>query len=156
KELIGDRYEFRDSWRMPKGLVQAPDEIQRGTVQAMRDLEAIGIAPPRDDVTGVDQRRAAAAATRSLEGAAGLGEKGNIDLFNRPRVQNDDGSISTVRSISVGIDGKEVLIPTVSDDGRILSEDQAIAQYRKSGRHLGKFDTPNNATAFAKRLHEQQ
>ena len=53
KELIGDRYEFRDSWRMPKGLAQAPDEIQRGTVQAMRDLEAIGIAPPADNVGGL-------------------------------------------------------------------------------------------------------
>lgn len=52
-DLIGSRYEFRDSWRAPKGLSQSTDDIQRGTVQAMRDLEAIGIAPPRDTVGGL-------------------------------------------------------------------------------------------------------
>ena len=154
KELVGDRYEFRDSWRMPKGLAQSADDIQRGTVQAMADLEAIGIMPPRDNVTGLDSRRAATLAP--LQNAAGLTEKGNIDLFNRPQVKNADGSISTVRSMSVGMDGSEVLIPTVSDDGRILSDDQAIEQYRKTGRHLGKFDTPANATAYAEKLHQQQ
>lgn len=49
-----------------------------------------------------------------------------------------------------------MLIPTVSDDGRILSDDDAIAAYQRTGRNLGVFDTPENATAYAESLHNQQ
>lgn len=86
----------------------------------------------------------------------GMIEQGNIDIHNRPVVKNQDGSISTVRSMSANFDGREVLIPTVSDDGRIMSDDEAIDNYIRTGKHLGMFSTPEDATAYAESLHDQQ
>ncbi len=83
----------------------------------------------------------------------GLVTPGNIDLYAQPVVPNPDGTTSTVDSFSVNIDGREVLLPTVTPDGRHLSEDAAIREYEQTGRHLGIFDTPANATGYASQLH---
>lgn len=85
----------------------------------------------------------------------GLVHRGNIDIYNRPVVHNKDGSISTVRSFSIGTDQGEVLIPQVVN-GKLVSKKEAEAHYRRTGEHLGIFRTPAEADAFAQRLHEQQ
>lgn len=86
---------------------------------------------------------------------SGMISTGNIDLGSRPVVTNPDGSISTVRSISIGTDNGEVLIPTVVGD-RLLSEPEAINHFRETGQHLGIFRTPESANQYAESLHQSQ
>lgn len=100
--------------------------------------------------------KAAGADAVRVPTAAGLLTPGNIDLAHRPRVTNADGSTSTVRSISIEQDGEEILIPTVSADGRLLSDADAIAAFKKTGQHLGIFDSAAHATAYARTLHADQ
>ena len=99
------------------------------------------------------------AVQRLMASPAGQTKAGNIDLYRRPRVLNPDGSISTVNSMSMNEDGREVLIPTVipSERGGFrVDEDgeQAWQHYLKTGQHLGMFSSPDDATAYASRLHD--
>lgn len=85
------------------------------------------------------------------------GYKGNIDIINRPEMKNEDGSVSTIKSMSFYDDqtGKEVLIPTIRViDGvpEQMSEEEAINWYYGTGEHLGMFDTPEEATAMGKKI----
>jgi hypothetical protein len=69
-------------------------------------------------------------------------------------VPNSDGSISTVRTISIGVDGGEVVIPTVLR-GKIVSDDEAIAHYERTGANFGTFRNPEEAKAFSEWLHNK-
>jgi len=80
--------------------------------------------------------------------------EGNLPLGIRSRVENADGSISTVRTISINTDQGEVLIPTVVD-GKVLSDDEARAHYEKTHEHFGVFASPEQATRYGEWLHKQ-
>jgi len=87
------------------------------------------------------------------------GYNGNIDLHNRPKYKNKDGSISTVKSVGFNIDGVEVLLPTIGmKNGRPtqLTNDEAIALYKATGKHLGKFKTPEASNRMAELIHKHQ
>ncbi len=83
-------------------------------------------------------------------------EPGNIDLNNRPVVHNKNGSISTVRSVAFTLDnGNVILLPTVIG-GRVVSNQEALNHWRKTGKHLGIFSSQEAADSYAKQLHNQQ
>ena len=80
---------------------------------------------------------------------------GNIDLNNRIVIHNSDGSISTERSFSTEIDGREVLLPTIIN-GVVVTEERAINYYLQTGEYLGIFNSVADAEEYATRLHERQ
>lgn len=86
----------------------------------------------------------------------GMVEPGNINVSGLPAVPNPEtGGYSTVWSLSIGTPAGEVLIPRVKN-GRILSEDEAIDAFYRTGEHLGIFRTPKDADRYAERLHQEQ
>lgn len=84
----------------------------------------------------------------------GLLERGNIALSVRPRARTP-GGIGTIYSTSRGIDGKEVLLPRISEEG-LMSEEDALQHYLETGEHLGMFETPEDASAYGARLSQAQ
>ena len=104
----------------------------------------------------------------------GLVEAGNIPIWNRPKIDNGDGTISSEYSVSFTKhdDGKghEVLVPTVVD-GKFLTPDgkkpqpgspeekamfeEAWKHYEQTGQHLGKFENDKSADEYATILHNR-
>lgn len=80
---------------------------------------------------------------------------GNIDLHARPVVPTEDG-YATVRSMGINTGRGETLIPTVHPEGRIMSDEEAVDHYQRTGQHLGIFQTIPQADEYARRLHEAQ
>ena len=80
---------------------------------------------------------------------------GNIDLNNRPVVPAD-GGYATVRSMGIGTAKGETLIPTVHPAGRIMSDEEAIDHFLRTGQHLGIFPTQGQVDTYADRLHKSQ
>lgn len=88
----------------------------------------------------------------------GMVAPGNIDLDSRPVVKTPTGGYATVRSASFGMpDGYEYLLPSVTEDGRMLWwEPDIVKEYQKTGQYLGKFKDPYSADQYAQALHEAQ
>lgn len=86
----------------------------------------------------------------------GLLEEGNIDLHERPVVKNPDGSYSTVNTYGFSLDGGRVINVPGVDGTRQLTSDEALEQYKKTGKHLGIFKDKDSANKAAKQLHLDQ
>lgn len=104
----------------------------------------------RAEPVGQQQPDSMNAATPLLPG---LRQIGNTNLNNRPPLRNPDGSVSTESSTSFGTNNGETLLPTVIG-GKRLTSSEALASYAKTGKHMGIFDTPENADNYASGLED--
>jgi hypothetical protein len=116
-----------------------------------KDQDRIPSDPTQPDEEKPDQE---ALKAELLKIKQGLITPPTLDPGSQPAVMNADGSISTVRTMGAEIDGKQTNLPTVSPDGKMLTPDEAIAQYKATGKHLGQYDTPENADQAAEALHK--
>jgi len=85
----------------------------------------------------------------------GMLENPSVPVNTTP-IANPDDSFSTIETISIEDEGQEVLIPTIHPHGYRMSPEEAFQLYKDTGRHLGKFDKPERATAYAKELSKSQ
>ena len=84
-------------------------------------------------------------------------EEPTDEVWDRPQVLNKDGSYSTARSITVGIDDYLVVIPTCYD-GSIHTDEEATQRFLQTHKHLGLFNTtnPEAVELYSTALHEAQ
>lgn len=134
----------------PQGTAEpASDELYNSAISSGALAERNNPYPERD-------YRAEAA--RNVLGNNGIvmNSAGNIDLTQRPIRMNDDGSASTVRSASINENGKEVLIPTIGQNGEDLNIDQAVELYRRTGQNLGRYNSVGEANQAAQNIHDSE
>jgi hypothetical protein len=143
--------------------------IARTIAEKFRDVGQL-YQPDEEQQQGTGPPPGASSNTMATPNPKGLIEAGNLDIRNRPVIQNADGTHSSEYSISIGDDKGEVLIPTVVN-GKFLTPDgkkppegsaaekqmfkRAEDHYRQTGEHLGIFDTPDNADAYSQILHNR-
>lgn len=101
-----------------------------------------------------DETKASYKLAHQMRKVPGLKKPGNINLNGRPVVANKDGSYSTEKSFSIGTDEGETLIPQVVN-GKMLSQEDATTHFKKTGEHMGVFDTPEHADDYAQKTHNR-
>ena len=162
KQELNELEKSTPAWQVALGLASPEKYLEHiATSQGEGDTRLNEII---NSLKGDVQSRTAAETREQVNQADNVGIAadngqviaGNIDLNTRPRVKRANGKISTVDSIGVESDGLEFVIPRISDDGKVLTNKEAIALFKRTKKHLGAFKTKEQANAFAKQLHESE
>ena len=161
EQLFGDVFRDLDKWVKEKtGIGSSVDKLGKEVDRSADIVETFSTVLLRE-TRRIEQRGAllqpsstpvdyAQSLQNLLDGTLFI-RYPTIDPSKRPRVDNGDGTFSTVETISIATEIGEVLIPTIVDGFRV-GADEAIQQFERTGQHLGVFASPQEATTFAKSL----
>ena len=155
--------EYGDDW-----LDHLPNETQKYVENIMKKRNAKSIEG--NESSDKEEPQSSEIVKNNSKSVPGLVEQGNIDVNHRPIVWNDDGSPSTIFSATIPIgNGKWALVPTIANgkfltpDGKIPKEsdkkamaaleDKAEEYYKKTGEHLGIFNSQKAADDYADKTH---
>jgi hypothetical protein len=79
-----------------------------------------------------------------------------VQVSKQPIVRNPDGSISTVQTMGIHDEKGYVNLPMVSKSGKVLSPDEAVREYQRTGGHLGIYKSQAEADRGAELLHQSE
>jgi len=158
----------RNQMAQQQAQMQAPSQRAQDAAQGLYSAYLSQQQSGMPQIQAPTQRAAEAAQGLYSAGLKNIGtrryssapeQRGNLSVNpeDRGRVQNPDGSYSTVDTFSREQDGMEVLVPSVikvNGQWKHVDEDTAWQHYLRTGENFGKFRTPEEADAYARQLHE--
>jgi len=158
----------RQQMAQQQAQLQAPSQRAQNAAQGLYSAYLNQQQSGMPQIQAPTQRAAEAAQGLYSAGLKNIGtrrynsapeQRGNLSVnpADRGRVQNPDGSYSTVDTFSREEDGMEVLVPSVikvNGQWKHVDEDTAWQHYLQTGENFGKFRTPEEADAYARQLHE--
>jgi hypothetical protein len=115
----------------------------KGNIQKMIDQGA-----PESDIDLYIQSEGVS--PKDLQAGSSISAQVDSGIGGKPVINNPDGSFSTERTITAGIDGKYFNIPTIVN-GQQISSDQATQLFKQGkNKAMGTFETEEEALSAAK------
>ena len=114
-------------------------------------------ANPRVPTTDKEDENSYIAGNPKKTETLGRYGKGNIDLYNTIPVTNEDGTTDSLDPFRIYMvdEGKDVVLPRIVN-GKRITEEEAIDEYKRFGTALGVFTSQEDAEAYIRQLNAQQ
>ena len=81
---------------------------------------------------------------------------GNMDTTSRKPIKLSNGEIELFKPMAFRNSGKVIVVPMITDGGKLLTESGAINKYFETGMHLGIFNNMTDAKRLIEELEEQR
>jgi hypothetical protein len=82
--------------------------------------------------------------------------EGNIDVSSRKTIKLSNGEVELFKPMAFRNAGKVIVVPTITEGGKLLTESGAINKYFETGMHLGIFDDMSEAKVRIEQLEKER